>query len=507
MSAIEMLNPEACECHSPQEQRIFDQNKGQKDKYYDTHARVFDLIAKFEGQTPFIDVERALYFTQSMQATEGQPLVLRWAKALKNVAEHISVVVEDGQLLLGRAGGKPGRYGILYPELDGDFLDSAVRDLPTREQSPARITPEDAKIVMEQIAPYWKGKTYHEALNKALPEWVHKLTYVDDAGLISRFVVNETSSFRSSIQWVHDYEKVLKRGFNGIKAEAQAKLDALDPASPVDQADKRPFLEAVITVSDAIILWARRYAAEARKVAAATADPVRKAELEKMAAIAEKVPAEPADNFYEAVQSQWFVQMFSRLEQKTGTTISNGRMDQYFYPYYKHDMETGVLTEEKAMELLECMWVGMAEFIDMYISPCGGAFNEGYSHWEAVTIGGQTKDGVDATNDLTHLFLRSKREFPCIIPIWLPAFTPFLPKNTCGTWPRPSNTVPVSPSFATMKKSFPCTLPKAVRLKKLWITPYPAVPRRVCPTGTPIPPAEPIQTLLQHWKWLSVRGR
>ena len=416
MSAIEMLNPEACECHSPQEQRIFDEQKGKKDKYYDTHARVFDLIAKFEGQTPVIDVERALYFTQSMKETEGQPLVLRWAKALMHIAKNMTVEVEDGQLLLGRAGSKIGRYGILYPELDGDFLDIAVRDLPTREQSPATISPEDAKIVMEEIAPYWKGKTYHEALNKALPEWVHKLTYVDDEGLISRFVVNETSSFRSSIQWVHDYEKVLKRGFNGIKAEAEAKLAALDPASPVDQADKRPFLEAVVIVCDAIVLWARRYAAKAREVAATTTDPVRKAELLRMSEIAEKVPAEPASNFYEAVQSQWFVQMFSRIEQKTGTTISNGRMDQYFYPYYKQDMEAGVLTEEKAMELLECMWVGMAEFIDMYISPQGGAFNEGYAHWEAVTIGGQTKDGVDATNELTHLFLRSKREFPLHYP-------------------------------------------------------------------------------------------
>ena len=273
MSAIEMLNPEACECHSPQEQRIFDEQKGRKDKYYDTHARVFDLIARFEGQTPVIDVERALYFTQSMKETEGQPLVLRWAKALMHIARNMTVEVEDGQLLLGRAGAKIGRYGILYPDLDGDFLDIAVRDLPTREQSPATISPEDAKIVMEEIAPYWKGKTYHEALNKALPDWVHKLTYVDDDGLISRFVVNETSSFRSSIQWVHDYEKVLKRGFNGIKAEAEAKLAALDPASPVDQADKRPFLEAVILVSDAIILWARRYAARAREVAALATDP------------------------------------------------------------------------------------------------------------------------------------------------------------------------------------------------------------------------------------------
>ena len=270
--------------------------------------------------------------------------------------------------------------------------------------------------MVEQIAPFWKGRTYHEALNKALPAEVHKLTYDDPDGLISRFIVNETSSFRSSIQWVHDYEVVLKRGFNGLKQEMEEKLAALDPASPVDQVDKRPFIEATILVCDAIVLWAKRHADAARKAAEACADPVRKAELIRMAENAEHVPANPARDFYEAVQSQYFTQMFSRLEQKTGTTISNGRMDQYFYPFYKKDMEAGILTDEKTLEYLECMWVGMAEFIDMYISPAGGAFNEGYAHWEAVTIGGQTPDGRDATNDLTYLFLKSKREFPLHYP-------------------------------------------------------------------------------------------
>ena len=270
--------------------------------------------------------------------------------------------------------------------------------------------------VIEEIAPYWKGKTYHEALAAALPPEIHKLTYDDPKGLISRFIVNETSSFRSSIQWVHDYGKILKRGFNDIKREAQEKLAALDPASAKDMCEKKPFLDAVVIVCDAIVLWAKRHADEARKVAEKTDDPVRKAELLRMAANAERVPGEPARDFWEACQSQWFVQMFSRIEQKTGTTISNGRMDQYFYPFYKKDMEAGILTDEKTLEYLECMWVGMAEFIDMYISPCGGAFNEGYAHWEAVTVGGQTPDGRDATNELTHLILKSKREFPLHYP-------------------------------------------------------------------------------------------
>ncbi len=405
-----------CCLRSPQEERLQDRIDGKTDRFRKTHERVFRMLERFDGQKPRIDIERALYFTQSMQETEGQPLVLRWAKALMNVAKNITVSVDEDQLLLGRAGGFAGRYGILYPELDGDFLDIAVRDLPTRPTSPASIDPADAERVVKEIAPYWKGKTFHEALNAALPPEVHKLTYDDPQGLISRYIVNETASFRSSIQWVHDYEKIIRRGFNGIKAEAQEKLAALDPMSCKDMCEKKPFLDAVVIVSDAIVLWAHRYAEAARAEAARTEDPVRKAELLRMAANADHVPGEPARDFWEACQSQWFTQMFSRLEQKTGTTISNGRMDQYFFPYFQADMESGKLTEEQALEILECMWVGMAEFIDMYISPTGGAFNEGYAHWEAVTVGGQTPDGRDATNELTHLILRSKREFPLHYP-------------------------------------------------------------------------------------------
>jgi len=400
---------------SPHEKRVQDTSAGKKDRLRSERKRVFSILESFDMAKPRIDIERALYFTLSMKATEGEPLVLRWAKALAHIAANITIHIDDNQLLAGRCGCQ-GRYGILYPELDGDFLDIAVKDLPHRQSSPATITPEDAKVVVEEIAPYWKGKTYHEALNAALPEAVHALTYDDPEGLVSRFIVNETSSFRSSIQWVHDYEKILKRGFNGIKAEAQEKLAGLDPLSPVDNCEKKPFLEAVVIVSDAIILWARRHAEKALGLAKKEKDPVRKKELELMARHCEHVPANPARTFHEAAQSQWLVQMFSRLEQKTGTTISNGRMDQYLYPFYKKDLEEGRLTEEQAVEILELMWVGMAQFIDMYISPTGGAFNEGYAHWEAVTVGGQTPDGRDATNDLTYLILRSKREFPLHYP-------------------------------------------------------------------------------------------
>ena len=400
------MSQTVCECRSPQEQRLLDKIEGKVDRFRATHERVFRMLERFDGMKPRIDIERALYFTQSMQETEGQPLVLRWAKALMHIARNITVYVQDDQLLLGRAG-CDGRYGILYPELDGDFLDMAVKDLPTRATSPATITAEDAKRVIEEIAPYWKGKTYHEALAAALPPEIHKLTYDDPKGLISRFIVN---------QWVHDYGKILKRGFNDIKREAEEKLAALDPASATDMCEKKPFLDAVVIVCDAIVLWARRHADEARKVAEKTDDPVRKAELLRMAANAERVPGEPARDFWEACQSQWFVQMFSRIEQKTGTTISNGRMDQQLISYYRQDIKAGILDEKKALEILGCMWCQMAQFIELPLSPGVMDTQAGFAHWEAVTIGGQTTEGLDATNELTYLLLKSKREFPTHYP-------------------------------------------------------------------------------------------
>lgn len=377
--------------------------------------RAADILKKIRDSKPRIDIERGLYFTQSFRETEGEPLILRWAKALYHYAENARVYIDEGQLLAGRSG-RQGRYGILYPELDGDTLREAIENLPVRDSSPFDIAGEDAEIIAKDIAPYWEGKTFHEDLAKALTEETKKLTYNPDAALTSRYIVNETASFRSSLQWVHDYEYVLEKGFLGIKQDAGERIALLDPYSPVDYSEKLPFLKAVILTCDAIILWADRHGDLADELARREKDPVRRKELEKIAKTCHYVPKNPARTFYEAMQAQWFTQMFSRIEQKTGTVISNGRMDQYLYPFYKKDIEEGIITEGEAQELFECMWVAMAQFVDLYLSEAGGTFNEGYAHWEAVTVGGQTKDGHDATNELTYILLKSKREFPLNYP-------------------------------------------------------------------------------------------
>jgi formate C-acetyltransferase len=386
-----------------------------KKKFQQQHPRIAAILDAFADTVPMLDSQRALYFTRSMKTTEGRPLVWRWAQALLHVAENISVHIEPHQLLAGKIGKAP-RYSIMYPEVEGDFYFSGLKVLGSRETSRAGIGPEDIETVLREVAPYWTGKTYHEQFNKALPPETRNVLFADAEGIQPRYIVNESSSFRSSLQWVHDYERVIRRGFVDIRREALEKLKDLDPDNPHQTNELRPFYEAVVTVSDAIMLWAHLHAELAAQMEETETDFQRKEELRTLVEICRRVPAYPARTFYEAVQCQWFVQLFSRLEQRTGTTISNGRMDQYLYPLYLEDLKHGRITPDGAVELLECLWACMAQFVEMYVMPQGNAFTQGYAHWEAVTIGGQTSSGEDATNDLSYLILRSKREFPLHYP-------------------------------------------------------------------------------------------
>lgn len=400
---------------SPQEDRIRKNGGKIIFGFQDGKSRVQKIYDSFSEGKSYVDVQRAQYFTESFKETEGQPLTLRWAKALYHIAEKIDIYIEPDQLIVGRVG-RTGKYGLIYPELDGCFLESFVHQEKDRTESPFEIEEKDVKIIETEIAPYWKDKTYYDDLSQSFPEDVLKVTYDPEDRYSSRYIVNESSAWRSALQWVHDYKKGIDEGFLAIKKQAASEISRLDDMNPEDTIDKKAFYEAVQITCDAIILWAHRHSVEAKRIADLEDDPSRKAELLEIARIAEKVPKYPAESFYEALQSQYFIQMFSRIEQKTGATISNGRMDQYLWPYYEKDAKEGKIDPERAKELLTCVWLGMAQYQDLYISPAGVKFNEGYAHWEAVTIGGQNANGEDATNDLSYILLENKREFPLNYP-------------------------------------------------------------------------------------------
>ncbi len=395
---------------SPQEKRI---ESGQRlglasEQAQLERARIHRMLEGFREKPIHLNLARARLLTDSMKQTEGQPIVLRWARALAHILERHPILIREDELVVGSAG-PHDRYAVFYPEVEGLFLQNAGEIQPSRGDDLLELTDEDAKLLEQEILPYWKDNNFHQAFVEALPEQTRNLISVF-------FVITPTATVRSSLAWCHDFEKVLKRGIEGIRTEAEQHLTELDPMEPRDTLEKKPFLDAVIIVCDAIVAFAERYADLALQLAEGESRPQRRDELRAIAEICRRVPRKPARSFHEAVQSQWLIQTVSRLEQRIGGVVGNGRIDQYLYPYFKQDKEQGLLTDDQALTLLESLWIGMARNAEIFGMPGNLSFTDGYAHWEATTIGGQTPEGHDATNELSYLMLQSKREFPLNYP-------------------------------------------------------------------------------------------
>lgn len=413
------MNIKAAPALSAQEAAIVGGKEALYGTVTDRVLRMFETIR--QSYQPRVTLERAIYFTESFKTTEGQPLVLRWAKALKHIAENIPVTIFPGELIVGRPNTWFGRYTLVYPELDGSIMKQGAESFMAAELAgkpdAVHVTAEDRKIIDEVLFPYWNGRDFTPHFVHALPPDSRLMSFGPDPnniGVMQTLVVLSSSTMRHSQNWVIDWGKLMARGCKGIREEAQAKLAALD--HPRDIVFKKPFYEAVVITCDALSLWARRYAKLAGEMAAKEGDPQRRKELEDIAAACDWAPENPARTFREAIQVQWFAQLFSRLEEMVGGQICQGRYDQIFYPYYQKDLAEGRITPEAARELFQCLWLNMMQSVESQMSPAAAAGREGFSHHETVTIGGQTADGLDATNELSYIVLESTRPLKCSYP-------------------------------------------------------------------------------------------
>lgn len=396
---------------SPQEQRIAEGRLVDAESGI-AGTRVERLLQRIVDKPPRVSLDRARLYTESFKQTEGLPLEIRVAKALENIMSKIEVSIGDEELIVGHCGGL-GQHGLLYPEIQAGWFKEHVGKLPTRQEGRFSVAEEDIRVINEEIVPYWKGKTIREAYENALPESTLRALYKED-NYTQRGLMDDIATIKAMNDWVPDHEKVLRKGFNGIKREAEERLASLDVSDPENSLNKMPFLKAVIIVCDAMVTYARRYAELARRMAEEETDDQRKRELLEIAEICEWVPGNPARTFREAIQSLWFNRVGFCFEQE-GAAVGNGRIDQYMYPYYERDMKEGRITEKSALELLECLWIKMAQYRRLIIR--GGISTlAGYAHWEQTTLGGQTRDGEDATNELSYLILQSKIDFPLDYP-------------------------------------------------------------------------------------------
>jgi formate C-acetyltransferase len=409
------MSAETAKVLSAQELAI---ENGKKIVYGTVTDRVLRMYEAIRGYgPPRVSLDRAVLFTESFKETEGQPLVLRWAKALKHFAEKAPVTIFPDELIVGRPNTWLGRWAIVYPELDGSIMPAGIEMFKKTKGKVGEVvvTPDDEKIVVDGLTPYWAGKDFATNFFQALPEDTRfQLLGPDKKNiLLLTCVVTATSPMRHSQNWTPDFTKILKRGVKGIREEAQAKLAAL--SEPRDIVHKRPFLEAVMITCDAMTLWSRRYAALATELAAKETNPQRKEELQEIAEICNWVPENPARTFREALQSEWWCQLFSRIEQ-TSSAMGQGRVDQYLFPFYKKDLSDGRITKESAMELFHCLWLAMSQAVEIKLNPVAAAGTEGFSQFMDVCVGGQTPDGLDATNDLSYLILESMRGLQIVSP-------------------------------------------------------------------------------------------
>ena len=320
---------------------------------------------------------RAWLVAESMKETEGQPPIKRQAAALAHVIRNYPVRIRPGELILGYQQHESFR-GIGW--LDREDLASDERARRKREEVLALpISDLDKRRVLEAID-YWHAHPLRTP--RLWPETPDYVTKDVRAGVYFGGGGSEGHT-------VPGYERVIRDGFEKIRARIDAELAKLKPWQPADQ-EKRTWLESARTIADAACGLGKRYAEELRRLAKKETDPEQRAEYLMLAKVCDRVPAKGARSFHEAVQALWFAHLIMGWEDGINAN-SFGRYDQYLYPWCEKDLKAGRITKDDALELLEALHLALYKSYDV----------------QQATIGGQKSDGTDATNDLTYLFLEA----------------------------------------------------------------------------------------------------
>jgi pyruvate formate-lyase/glycerol dehydratase family glycyl radical enzyme len=350
--------------------------------------------------TPELCLERAYWMTESYKETESEPPLIRRAKALEKILKKMTIHIEDGELIVGRTTSKR-RGGPLTPEINWDWCLEQMDTISTDWDEFAPVA-EEEKGEMKEILAYWKGKSLCDKLRAIVPENVLKLQY--------NIMIPAGSSIANYNIGSHvcvDYQKVLTKGLNGIRKHVGEELAKLN-LTKIEDFKKLQFLKAVNITLEAAISFARRYAELARSLSQKETDLQRKTELEKIAETCNWVPANPARSFYEALQSVWFTYIVLMIE-GWGPGMSFGRSDQYLYPFYKKDIEERRITKGEARELIALFCIKVNELAQR-LSFMKMKTATGLNVLSNITLGGLTKNGRDAVNELSYLFLDAEEE-------------------------------------------------------------------------------------------------
>ncbi len=355
--------------------------------------RVRAGVARNLSAVPELFADRAVAATRSFQDTEGQALAIRRAKMLARILADHPILIQDGEVIVGTKTRKP-RGSPVFPEINCAWVERDLDRLATRPNTPFAVAEKTRCALREEVFPYWRGRQVADRIDEQVPP---ALWRADERGVLYHY-------FRSrSIGHINaGYAKVLELGFDAVADSARRAMGTGRGDGP-DATARREMLESVVLACEAAVAFARRHAAVIRGLAAAEPDAARRAELSRMADVCDRVPAAPARGFHEALQSMWFTHLVLNLE-TDGHAFGPGRFDQYLYPHYRHSIDAGELTQAQAQELLDLMWV---KFDEITLAKDSGEAetSSSYPEFQNLNIGGLTRDGRDATNELSYMCL------------------------------------------------------------------------------------------------------
>jgi formate C-acetyltransferase len=338
---------------------------------------------------PTISSERARLFTAFLKTHEGASTQIRMAKAFSHVLDNMAIRIEPEEVIVANMGPTP-RSCQIFPEYSWTWINDELDRLNKRRTERFEIDESDKKALRD-VFEYWKGKSTSEIASSEMPE---ESQLASKAGL---FTIGAPGTGIG--HFIVDYERVISDGLEAIASEAA------DLRTKTKDKHKQEFYEAVEISIAGVIRFANRYADLAEQLASDTSEPNRKEELRRIAEVCRRVPAKPATSFHEALQSFWFIQLLVQIE-SNGHSISTGRFDQYMYPFYSEDIASGRIDREKAIELLEMLWIKFASVIKLRNEYYSVAF-AGFPMFQNLTIGGQDAHGNDVCNDLTELILEA----------------------------------------------------------------------------------------------------
>ena len=349
--------------------------------------RIALLKEKMVSEPRFASIEQARIITRIYQENEELSIPKKRALALRAALEELEIGVEPEELIVGNRT-KGVRAGVIFPESGCAWINDEFESLPSRDQDKFQVRQEDIKEFREVIYPYWQGKSLEDVIKASYGEEINQMAKV--------VKINQKDHAQGHI--CPDVTTWLQLGPTGLKAKANEQLASC-------RLEQREFYECTISVLEGVEHFMVRYHDQIMEMIAEVDDQYKES-LQEVAANCLNLSQRPARTFHEAIQSIWFLFVTLHME-SNASSFSPGRMDQYLYPYYQRDVEKGIITNQEALEIIECLWLKFNQIVYLRNKHSAKYF-AGFPIGFNIAIGGMDEKGEDTYNELSLLLLKAQ---------------------------------------------------------------------------------------------------